>query len=170
VHKPHQIHEIILFLHNINALVKMKFKTTILQAGNNTGIVVPEKILNSLGAGKRPPVVVTLKRYTYRSTVASMGGQFLIPLSAEHRKNSGVSGGDTLEVTLTLDDKPRTVELPAALRTALQKNAKAMQAYEKLPPSGKKKVVLLIQSAKAEETRMKRITKIVADLKEGKKI
>jgi len=148
----------------------MKFKTTILQTGNNTGIVVPEKVLDSLGAGKRPPVVVTLKEYTYRSTVATMGGQFLIPLSAEHRKNSGISGGDNLEVTLVIDDEPRTVELPPELKTALQKNAKAMQAYEKLPPSGKKKVVLLIASAKTEETKIKRITKIVADLKDGKKI
>ena len=148
----------------------MKFKTTILQTGNNTGIVVPEKVLDSLGAGKRPPVVVTLKEYTYRSTVATMGGQFLIPLSAEHRKNSGISGGDNLEVTLVIDDEPRTVELPPELKTALQKNAKAMQAYEKLPPSGKKKVVLLIESAKTEETKIKRITKIVADLKDGKKI
>jgi hypothetical protein len=137
----------------------MKFKTTIFQTGNNTGIVVPEKVLDSLGAGKRPPVVVTLKGYTYRSTVGAMGGQFLIPLSAEHRKNSGVAGGDKLDVTVIPDDAPRTVELPVALKTTLQKNAKAMQAYEKLPPSGKKKVVLLIESAKTDETKIKRVTK-----------
>ena len=148
----------------------MKFKTTIFQIGNNTGIVVPEKVIESLGAGKRPPVTVTLKGYTYRSTVAVMGGQFLIPLSAEHRKNSGISGGESHEVTLTLDTEQRTVELPADLKTAFQKNAKAMQAFEKLPPSGKKKVVLLIESAKTDETRTKRIAKIVSDLKDGKKI
>ncbi len=148
----------------------MKFQTTIFQLGNNTGIVVPEKVLSDLGAGKRPPVVVTIKGYTYRSTVASMGGQFLIPLSAEHRKNSGAAGGERLEITLVLDNEPRTVELPAELHAALKKNTKAMQAYEKLPPSGKKKVVLMVNSAKAEETKMRRVAKIVADLKEGKKI
>ena len=148
----------------------MKFETKIFQTGNNTGIVVPEEVLDSLGAGKRPPVVVTLNGYKYRSTVGAMGGQFLIPLSAEHRKKSGVSGGERLEVTLTIDKEPRTVELPAQLKSALQKNAKAMQAFEKLPPSGKKKVVLLIESAKTEETKASRLTKIVTDLTKGNKI
>lgn len=148
----------------------MKFKTTVLQVGNNTGIVIPEKVIENLGAGKRPPVVITLKGYTYRSTVASMYGQFLVPLSAEHRKNSGISGGENLDVTLIIDKEPRTVELPDALTSALQKNARAMQAFEKLPPSGKKKVVLLINSAKTEETKQRRIAKTIDDLKEGKKI
>ena len=148
----------------------MKFKTTIFQTGNNTGVVVPEKVLEHLGAGIRPPVVLTIKGYTYRSTVGSMGGQFLIPLSAEHRKNSGVSGGDSLEVTLVIDKEPRTVDVPPGLATALQKNPKASEAFEKLPPSGKKKVVLLVESAKTDETKTKRIAKIVSDLKVGKKI
>lgn len=148
----------------------MKFKTTIFQSGNNTGIVVPEKVLNDLGASKRPPVVVTIKGYTYRSTVGAMGGQFLIPLSAEHRKNSGVAGGERLEITLVLDNEPRTVALSAELHAALKKNAKAMHAYERLPPSGKKKVVLMVDSAKTEETRMRRVAKIIGDLENGKKI
>ena len=148
----------------------MKFKTTIFQAGNNTGIVVSEKVLSDLGAGKRPPVVVTINGYTYRSTVGAMGGQFLIPLSAEHRQNSGVAGGERLEITLVLDNEPRTVELPAELHAALKKNAKAMQAFERLPPSGKKKVALLVDSAKTEETKIRRVARIVGDLKDGKKI
>lgn len=148
----------------------MKFQTTIFQLGNNTGIVVPEKVLSELGAGKRPPVVVTFKGYTYRSTVGAMGGQFLIPLSAEHRKNSGAVGGERIDLELVIDKEPRTVELPAALHAALKKNPKAIQAFDKLAPSGKKKAVLLVDSAKAEETKIKRITKIVADLAEGKKI
>lgn len=148
----------------------MKYKTTILQTGNNTGIVVPEKVIESLGTGKRPSVVVTLKGYSYRSTVAVMGGQFLAPLSAEHRKNSGVADGETLEVNLVLDKDQRTVELPAELKVAFQKNTKALKAFERLPPSGKKKVVSLVESAKTDETKSKRIMKIVSDLKEGKKI
>lgn len=146
----------------------MKFKTTILQAGNNTGIVVPETIIEKLNAGKKPAVVVTLNKYTYRSTVAVMGGQFLIPLSAEHRKNAKVSGGDQLEIMLELDTEPRMVELPDDLKKALDKNASAKKNYDALAPSKKKAVVLSITDAKTEETRLKRIEKTMVSLTAGK--
>jgi uncharacterized protein YdeI (YjbR/CyaY-like superfamily) len=99
-----------------------------------------------------------------------MNGQFLIPLSAEHRKNSSASGGERLEVTLVLDQEPRVVELPIELTTALSENAMAMKSFEKLAPSGKKKIVLLVESAKTEETKAKRVAKIIADLEAGNKI
>src|SRR3982750_740420 len=103
----------------------IKFKTTILQLGNNTGIEVPEKILEKLGSGKKPLVVVSLNNYVYRSAVAKMGDKFLISLSAENRKNANVKGGDELEVTLELDTAPRTVDLPVELQKALSKNETA---------------------------------------------
>jgi hypothetical protein len=143
----------------------MKFKTTILQSGNNTGIVVPEAIIEKMNAGKKPPVIVTLNKYTYRSTVAVMGGQYLIPLSAEHRKNAKVSGGDQLEITLEPDTEPRTVELPADFKKMLDKNAAARKNYDVLAPSRKKAMVLSITDAKTEETRLKRIEKALTSLK-----
>lgn len=148
----------------------MKFPTTIFQIGNNTGIEVPERIIEALGAGKKPAVVITVNDYTYRSTVAVMGGKYLIPFSSEHRKNSGIKGGDAVKVTLLLDTEPRTVEIPEPFHTKLKKNKKALQAYEKLPPSGKKKVVTLIESAKTEATRDTRIDKILSSLEKGEKI
>ena len=63
----------------------MRFRTTIVQDGNNTGIEVPPEIVEALGSGKRPPVKVTLNGYTYRSTVAVMGGASMISLSAANR-------------------------------------------------------------------------------------
>src|SRR3954471_7414722 len=116
----------------------MKFKTRIVQIGNNTGINVPSEIIDKLSAGKKPAVVVTLNKYTYRSTVAVMGGKFMISLSAENRKNAGVKGGDELEITLTLDKEPRTVEVPSDFQKKLDKNKKAGMAYENLSPSRKK--------------------------------
>src|ERR1700712_2326001 len=70
----------------------MRFSTTIVQTGNNTGIEVPPEALDALGGGKRPAVTVTVADYVYRSTVATMGGRSLIPLSAEHRRASGLAG------------------------------------------------------------------------------
>jgi hypothetical protein len=142
----------------------MKFKTTIHQSGNNTGIEVPAAVVEQLGGGKKPLVVVTLNGYTYRNALAVMGGKHLIALSAEHRQKAGVKGGDTVEVDLELDTAPRSVELPEAFAVVLQQNQVAQWFYESLAPSLKKKIVLLIESAKTDETRNKRVAKIVADL------
>src|SRR5688572_20307352 len=111
---------------------KVKFKTTILLKGNNTGIVVPEEIVTKLDAGKRPPVVVTVNGYTYRNSIASMGGQFLISVSADVRKHTGIVGGETLDVTLELDTTPREVAVPADLTKALKADAVANKFFETL--------------------------------------
>ena len=142
----------------------MKFKTKILQVGNNTGINVPPEIIEKLAAGKKPPVVVTLNKYTYRNTVAVMGGKYMISLSAENRKNANVKGGDELEITITLDTEPRTVELPADFQKGLDNNKEAKAAFEKLSPSRKKAIVVSINDAKTEETRIKRIDKAINSL------
>ena len=148
--------------------MSIKIKTTILQIGNNTGINVPEEIIVRLGAGKKPPVVITLNNYTYRSTVAVMGGKYLVSLSAENRKNAHVQGGDTLQITIALDTEPRTVELPPDFQKAFDKNKQAREAFDKLAPSKKKAMVLSIMDAKTEETKIKRIDKAIAALVDGK--
>lgn len=142
----------------------MKFSTTMFQLGNNTGIEVPEEIVLALGAGKRPPVNVNVNGFEYRSTVAPMGGTYLIPFSAERRRASGIQGGDAIEVELTLDTAPRTVETPADFAAALDADPAAKAAYEKLSPSAKKAQVTNIESAKAAATRQRRIETIVAKL------
>lgn len=148
----------------------MKFKTKILQSGNNTGIEVPETVITALNTGKKPPVVVTLNNYTYRNTVAVMGGKYLIALSAEHRKNANVKGGDELEVDIQLDTEPRITELPKDFKILLDKNKKASDFYERQPPSGKKKILTLIESAKSGETRSRRMAGIITSLEQGKKV
>ncbi|MBN8859139.1 MAG: DUF1905 domain-containing protein [Sphingobacteriales bacterium] len=144
--------------------MEVKYKTTIAQTGNNTGIHVPEPILEKLNGGKKPLVKVMLNGYAYRSAVGKMGDRFMISLSAENRKNAGVNGGDTLEVTLALDTEPRIVELPAELQAALNKNKKAKAGFEKLAPGRKKAIALSVTEAKTEETKMKRIEKAINDL------
>lgn len=140
---------------------RIKFQTTIRQMGNNTGIPVPEEVVEKLGSGKRPLVRVTINHnYTYRSAVAVMGDQYMISLSKAHRSAAGVQGGDQVEITLELDLEPRTVELPADLKDALV-NANALDAFEQSAPSMKKEYVRQVVSAKKEETRARRIAKIV---------
>ena len=97
-----------------------KFTTTIFKSGNNTGIEVPEDVIEEFCAGKKPPVIVTLKNYSYKSTVAVMGGKYLIPLAKEHRKNANVAGGDVMEIFLQLDEQPRTFDIPDDFKALLE--------------------------------------------------
>ena len=143
------------------------FHTTILQTGKNTaGIQVPEEIIEQLGAGKQPLVRVTINKYTYRSAVAVMNGKYMISFNPEHRKAAGVQGGDETDVTLELDIEPRTVEIPKDLKDALTK-ANVLNAFEKTAPSMKKEYVRQVEAAKAQETRERRINKIVEKLSAG---
>ncbi len=140
------------------------FQTAILQTGKNTtGIVVPGEIIESLGAGKRPLIRVTLNKYTYRSAVAVMSGKYMISLSAAHRKAAGVQGGENVVITLELDLEPRVVEIPKDLKDALI-NSGVLASFENSAPSMKKESIRQVEEAKAQETRERRIAKIVEKL------
>jgi hypothetical protein len=149
--------------------VKLTFHTVLLQAGKTaTGIKFPTKIIEKLGSGKKPPLKVTINGFTYRSTVAVMGGAFMVGVSAENRKAAGVAGGDKIEVTLELDTEPRLVEIPADLKKALKNNPSAAKTFETLSYSKKQWLVIPVRDAKTEETKQRRIEKAIALLREGK--
>jgi len=146
----------------------MRFRTKILPAGKTAaGIEVPAKVVAALGTSKRPPVRATINGYTYRSTVAVMGGKFMLGVSNEVRKNAGVAAGETVEVDLELDTQTREVEVPADFAAALGRDAKASKFFEGLSYSKKLRLVIPID-IKNVETRKERIAKAVEQLREGK--
>jgi hypothetical protein len=134
------------------------------QDGNNTGIEVPADVIAALDAGKRPPVVIKVNGYEYRSTVAPMGSKYLLPFSAERRRESGINGGDAIDVELALDTAPRTVEVPADLRAALDASPTAAAAWKKLSYTHRKEHARSVLDAKKAETRTRRIAAVVAKL------
>lgn len=145
-----------------------KFRATIELGGKTaTGIHVPEQVVESLGSGKRPRVRSTINGYTYRSTVAPMGGVYMLPVSAEVRESAGVAAGDTVEVELQLDTEPREVTVPDDVATALNRDAAARQFFDTLSYSNKQRLVLSIDGAKTDETRQRRIVNTVSKLHEG---
>jgi Bacteriocin-protection, YdeI or OmpD-Associated/Domain of unknown function (DUF1905) len=147
----------------------MRFRTTIVQSGKNTtGIQVPDEVVEALGSGKRPAVKVTVNGYSYRSTVASMSGVFMVSLSAEHRAGVGVGGGDEVEVDLELDSAPREVTVPPELVAALDAEPAARATFDGLSYSNKSWHVLQVTGAKSEETRQRRIARSVDALKQGR--
>lgn len=141
----------------------MRYETTMAQLGNNTGIPVPTDILDALGGGRRPAVTLKVNDFEYRSTVGSMNGEFLVPFSAALRAESGIAGGDALTVDIELDTAPRTVEPPTDLAKALDA-ASIRSAFDALSPSRQKAHVTSVESAKTEETRARRVAKVVAEL------
>lgn len=144
----------------------MQFRAIVQLAGKTaTGIQVPEAVVAGLGSGKRPPVRVTINGYTYRSTVAPMGGRFMLPVSAEVRERAGVAAGDQVQVDLELDTAPREVAVPADLAAALDAEAAARRRFDGLSYSNQLRLVLSIEQAKTAETRQRRIAKAVSDLR-----
>lgn len=146
----------------------MRFRATIELGGKTaTGIQVPAEVVENLRSGKRPHVLVTINGYTYRSTVAPMGGVYMLPVSAEVREAAGVAAGDAVDVAVELDTAPREVEVPTDLAAALAGDAEAKRIFEELSYSNKRRIVLSIEGAKTAETRERRIAKAVSDLHQG---
>jgi hypothetical protein len=145
----------------------VKFRTRLLKGGDGTatGIVVPDAIVVRLSGGRRAPVNVTLNGFHYRSTITMMGGKAMLPVSAERRAAARIAAGDLLDVTLSLDTAERTVEVPPALAKALAGDKRAKAAFDALAYTYRKEHAHAVADAKAEETRARRIAKIIAGLK-----
>jgi hypothetical protein len=146
----------------------MRFSTTVELGGKTaTGMEVPDEVVTSLGAGKKPAVQVTVNGHTYRSTIATMGGRFLLPLSAENRTAAGVAAGDAVEVDVELDTAPRTVEVPADLAAALDADPPVRGRFDALSYSLQRRHVLAVEGARTEATRERRVAAVLAALTEG---
>ena len=139
------------------------FATTLFLDGNNVGIEVPEDVVESFDADKRVPVIVTIAGYSYPSTIAVMGGRYLIALAREHRVAAGVAGGETHEVTLVHDTSPRITPVPDDLAEALAA-AGLRERFDALAPSHRKEHVRSVTDAKTDATRQRRIAKVVEAL------
>jgi hypothetical protein len=146
----------------------MTFRATIEQNGKTaTGIEVPGDVVAGLGS-RRPPVRVTLRGHTYRSTIAARRGRYLLPVSAAHRDAAGVAAGDEVNVAIELDTEPREVVVPSDFAAALEGDDAARRTFAGLSYSQQKWFVLGIEEAKKPETRARRIEKAVERLREGR--
>jgi hypothetical protein len=145
-----------------------RFDSTVRAAGKTaTGIPVPAEAIEELDAGRKPAVKITIGSYSYRTTVASRGDVFLIPLSAENRKGAGVEAGDDVKVKIELDTEPRLLEVPGDFQAALDADAKAREAFEPLSYSRKQRLVAPVANGKTPETRERNIDKAIKALREG---
>lgn len=149
---------------------KQTFRTELLKGdGDTTGFVIPDKVVEAMGQGKRPKVTVTINgKFSYPNTVAVMGGQYMIGISKERRKLAGVSGGEMIEVTLELDTTPRAMQVPTDLQKALDKDEAARAFFAALSYSNQRRHIDPINDARTPETRARRIERSVALFHDGK--
>jgi hypothetical protein len=144
----------------------MEFTVTLQLDGKTaTGIRVPDEAVAALGGGKRIPVSVTINGTRYPSTIATMRGEPMIPVSADIRAAAGIAAGDTIIVQLERDDAPRTVEVPADLDAALQADPAASGRFAALSYSNQRRHVLSVTGARTEETRTRRIQRVLDELR-----
>jgi hypothetical protein len=147
---------------------RMKFRGVVeLNGKTATGIEVPAEVVVGLGPSKRPPVRVTINGYTYRSSVAPMGGRFLLSVSAQVRTGAGVAAGDEVDIDIALDTEPRAVTVPADLADAFERDPAARRAFDGLSYSHQQRYVLSIEDAKTAQTRQRRVDKAVSELRQG---
>jgi hypothetical protein len=148
----------------------MRFHATVeLNGKTATGFQVPDEVIAALGAGKRPPVLVTIGDYTYRTTVAPMGGRFLVGINAQHRAAAGVAAGQRIDVEIVLDTESREVTVPQDLAAALAADEAAQATFGTLSYTHRKEWVRWVEEAKKPETRATRLTKTVESLRHGKR-
>lgn len=144
-----------------------RFQTTLQVEGRTaTFFEVPLDVPAIFGRA-RPPVRVTIGGHTYRSTVAVYGGRYFVPLNRQNREAAGVAAGEKVTVELEADTEERTVELPEALRAALDGDEAARAAFDSLSYSHRKEYADWILEAKREETRQRRIAKALDRLRSG---
>lgn len=131
------------------------------------GIEVPPEVVAALGPTKRPAVRVTINGYTYRSTVAVLGGRFMVGVSNEVRSRAGVAAGEDVDVEMELDTAPREVTVPPELALELARDAAARSAFEGLSYSRKRLLVDPVANAKTDETRDRNVAKAMSTLRKG---
>jgi len=147
----------------------MRFRTKILQSGKTAaGVEVPAKVVAALGSSKRPPVRATINGFTYRTSVASMGGKFMLGVPPEFREGARVTAGDTVDIDLELDTEIREVSIPSDFAAALSRDSKARRFFDTLTYSNKRRLVIAIETIKSPEARERRIGKTVEQLGEGR--
>jgi Bacteriocin-protection, YdeI or OmpD-Associated/Domain of unknown function (DUF1905) len=148
---------------------RIQLRARLQPRGPAAAVVLDDEQVAEVGEGaKRFPVVATVNGYTWRTSVARMGGEFLVGLNREVRQGAGAEAGDEVDVTLELDSAPREVEVPEALAAALAADPRAKAAFEGMAFTHRKEYARWVAEAKREETRERRVQQALEMIRAGK--
>ena len=147
----------------------IRFRARLQSRGPAAAVVLDDSQVAAVGEGaRRFPVVATVGGYTWRTSVARMGGEYLVGLSREVRDRAGVQAGDEVDVVLELDQAPREVDLPEELASALAADPAVAATFDSLAFTHRKEYARWIAEAKREDTRQRRVTQAVEMIRAGK--
>jgi Bacteriocin-protection, YdeI or OmpD-Associated/Domain of unknown function (DUF1905) len=142
-------------------VVRHEFEATIVAADRGGAYVaVPPAVVDALGGRGRTPVVATFDAVEYRGSVVAMGSGMVVGVLKRIRARLGKDPGDTIAVTLVVDDEPRRVDVPDDLRAALAA-ANVRSRFDALSYSHRREYVQWIEAAKRPATRQRRIEQTV---------
>lgn len=144
--------------------MKTTYETVVIGHGKHASIEIPDKNLAEINGNRRAPLKITINGYTYQSTATGVDGKCMVVFPTRDREASGAAAGDKITVTLELDDGYRHVDMPPVLSEALAKNGLS-ETFHDLTYSKRKEFARQVSEAKAEETKTRRIEKIIAELK-----
>ena len=130
------------------------------EKGEVPAVEIPFDVKATYGSA-RPKVSVTVNGVTLRTTVAVYGGKSYIGFRKEICDAAGLELGKSIAVAIELDTAPRIVDVPEDLRRALAKNATARKAFDSLSYSHRKEHARWVSEAKKEETRARRIARVI---------
>jgi antitoxin component of MazEF toxin-antitoxin module len=136
--------------------------------GNTTGFEIPAAVVDELGGGRRPKVVVTVNGTTFRTSIARMGERYLLGVSAERRAAAGLTAGDAVDIDIDLDTAPREVDVPDDLAAALAGNPAAAAFWDTLSFSARQWHTTQVTAAKTADTRARRVARSVTMLADGR--
>ncbi|HLW87329.1 MAG TPA: YdeI/OmpD-associated family protein [Terriglobales bacterium] len=150
---------------------KLAFKIKLIgQEGSSVAALnAPFDVKEVFGTIARVPVRGTINGFPFRSSLMPMGGCHYMAVNRAMREGASCEAGDTVSVVMELDTAPRVVEVPPVLKKALAKSKTAQANWKKYSFSNQKEMALAISGAKQEETRKRRLARIVDIVKSGKK-
>jgi bifunctional DNA-binding transcriptional regulator/antitoxin component of YhaV-PrlF toxin-antitoxin module len=147
--------------------VNVTYETEVLGEGNHASLLIPQWVLDKLQTNKRAPLKVTINGHTYQSTAVGVDGECRVVFPSAERLAANAKAGDSVEVTLELDSGYRSVDMHPQLEAALSKSDLA-EVFSRLSYSKRKEFARQVNEAKAEDTRQRRIEKVLEAVKTEK--
>jgi hypothetical protein len=150
---------------------KLRFQSRIKgkEAGVVAAITPPVDVPKFFGTRGRVPIRGTINGFAFRSSLMPMGGCHMMPVNQALCRGAGAQPGDVVEVVMERDGEERTVAAPPELKRELARNKKAQERWEKLAFTNKKEIASSISGANQEETKKRRLAKVMQVLKTGAK-
>jgi len=129
----------------------------------NAGYVdIPEHIIEAIGGKGRIPIQSKIDGIPYQGSLVKMGmPTYMLIILKGIREQLGKNHGDVVAIELGVDHQIRKVEIPNDLKCLFKTEKKAHAFFKQLSYTHQKEYVNWISSAKREDTKKRRLAKMM---------